>query len=73
VNNVTFATGAALGAVPVVFVVTMSVLVLLCVRAWCGVFGVVLTRQVIRLLNGSIGFLFVLFAVLVVIRFEAVG
>jgi hypothetical protein len=72
-NNIMFGTGAALGAVPVVFVVLMSVIVLLAVRAWCGVFGVALTRQVIRLLNGSIGFLFVLFIVLVVVRFEAVG
>jgi hypothetical protein len=63
----------ALAAVPVVFVVLLSVVILLAVRAWCGVFAVALTRQVTRLLDGSILFLFMLFVVLVIFRFEIIG
>jgi hypothetical protein len=63
----------ALAAVPVVFVVLLSVVILLAVRAWCGVFAVVLTRQVTRLLDGSIWLLFLLFIALVIFRFEIIG
>lgn len=67
------ATGAALSAVPVVFVVLLSTAILLGVRAWCGVFAVPLTRQVTRLLDGSVLFLFVLFIILVIFRFKTIG
>jgi hypothetical protein len=73
VNGIMFASSSALAAVPVVFVVLLSVLILLGVRAWCGVFDVILTRQVTRLLDGSIGFLFILFIVLVIVRFRTIG
>ncbi|MGD0053911.1 MAG: hypothetical protein ABSC34_00540 [Acidimicrobiales bacterium] len=72
-NGSLLAAGAALGAVPVVFVVLLSVLILLGVRAWCGVFAVPLTRQVTRLLDGSVVFLFVLFIALVIFRFKTIG
>jgi len=73
VNGVVFASGSALAAVPVVFIVLLSVLILLSVRAWCGVFDVLLSRQVTRLLDGSITFLFVLFIILVIVRFKTIG
>jgi hypothetical protein len=73
VSNVVFASGAALSAVPVVFVALLSVVILLCVRAWGGVVGVKLTPLVTKLLDGSIALVFVLFVVVVIFRFTTIG
>lgn len=72
-SNVIVASGAALSAVPVVFVALLSVVILLCVRAWGGVVGVKLTPLVTKLLDGSIALVFVLFIALVIFRFTTIG
>src|ERR1019366_3394050 len=73
VSNVIVARGAALSAVPVGFVALLSVVILLCVRAWGGVVGVKLTPLVTKLLDGSIALVFVLFVVVVIFRFTTIG
>ena len=51
----------------------VAVLLLLGLRAWTQVTGLLLTRQVGLLLNAAIGVLSALFLVLVVVRFVTVG
>jgi hypothetical protein len=71
-NAFMFADAAALSA-PVVFVTLMSIVVLLSVRAYCGVMGITLSRLASQLLDGSVAMLFLLFMVLVVVRFKIIG
>jgi hypothetical protein len=68
-----FANLRALGAVPVVFVALLSVVILLCVRAVAALLRVPLTRSVLQTLDGSTLALFVLFIVLVILRFQIIG
>jgi hypothetical protein len=63
----------AIGAVPVVFVALLTVVILLCVRAVSAVARVPLSRSVSQILGGSIAVSFVLFIVLVVLRFKIIG
>jgi hypothetical protein len=58
---------------PVVFLALVGVVVLLSVRACCGVLRVNLTRLVARLLDGSIVVMFITFMALVIIRFKIIG
>jgi len=67
------ASAAALATAPAVLVITVAVLVLLSLRAWTGIRGIALTRQVHLLLDGTIGALLLLFVVLVAVRFVTVG
>jgi hypothetical protein len=66
-------TTSAFGNAPAVLVTLLAVLVLLGLRAWCQTMGIVLARQVLHLLDGSIVVLGVLFLVLVGIRFVTIG
>lgn len=67
------ANASAIGASQVVFVALLAVIILLCVRAVSNVMGVTLTRAVSHMLDGSIVFSFLLFIVLVIVRFKTVG
>jgi hypothetical protein len=63
----------AFGSPPAVLVTMVASVILLSLRAWCATTGVVLTRPVALLLDGAIALLFVVFAVLVIIRFETLA
>jgi hypothetical protein len=63
----------ALGAVPVVFVALVTVVILLCVRAVSALMRIPLSRSVSQTLDISIAALFVLFIVLVILRFTIIG
>lgn len=67
------ASAAALATAPAVLVITVAVLVLLSLRAWTDIRGIVLTRHVHLLLDGTIGALLVMFVALVAVRFITVG
>jgi hypothetical protein len=67
------ASGAALATAPAVLVTFVACLLLLALRAWTQITGLVLTRQVRLLLDGTIGALALLFLALVVVRFITVG
>lgn len=67
------ASAAALATAPAVLVTLIATILLLALRAWTQVTGLTLSRQVHRLLDGSIGALCVLFLILVVVRFITVG
>lgn len=68
-----FANAAALSSVLVVFVSLLSVVILLCVRMWSEVVGVSTSRLVSRMLEGAIIVLFLLFILLVIVRFTTIG
>lgn len=72
-NSLIIASAAALGAVPVAIVSLLAIVTLLCVRAVSGVMRVALSRVVSQLLDGSIVVLFLLYVVLVIIRFKTIG
>jgi hypothetical protein len=65
--------GAALATAPAVLVTLVACLLLLALRAWTETTGLVLTRQVRLLLDGTIGALALMFLALVVVRFITVG
>ena len=67
-----FADVAALTA-PVVLVALTSVLLLLSVRSFLGITGVTLSRVASWLLDGAVVVLFVLFLILVYVRFKIIG
>jgi hypothetical protein len=71
-NSFILADVAALSA-PVVFVALMSVLLLLGVRIFLGATGVALSRFASWLLDGSVVVLFLMFLVLVYVRFKIIG
>lgn len=73
VDDVTLTVSAAFTSSPVIFVSLLAVVILLCVRAWCGTMGVALSRLVWRMLDDSIVALFFLFLFLVVFRFKVIG
>lgn len=67
------ATAQAFGNAHAVLVVLLAALVLLGLRAVILTMGVVLTRQVLHLLDGAIVVLVVVFFALAAIRFVTVG
>lgn len=69
-REVLIASPSALGAAQVVLVTFIACIVLLCVRAWCGVMAIALTRRVSALLDVSTVLFLVLLAVVIVIRFK---
>lgn len=71
-NALLIADAAALSA-PIVFVSLATVVALLGVRAVTDVTGVPLSRSVSRMLDIAILVLFLLFLVLVVLRFKVIG
>jgi hypothetical protein len=73
VTNLLLANASALGAPQVVFVSLVAVVTLLSLRAVTKVMGVVLSRSVSRTLDGAVVVLFVLFIVLVIVRFKVIG
>lgn len=72
-NVAAFVAVGGLSAVPVVFTTMMASLVLLGVRAWCGITEVALTRSVSILLNSSCVVMVALFLVLVFVRFRTLA
>ncbi|HEV3266852.1 MAG TPA: hypothetical protein VGZ68_00440 [Acidimicrobiales bacterium] len=72
-TNLLLANASALGAPQVVFVSLVAVVTLLSLRAVTKVMGVVLSRSVSRTLDGAVVVLFVLFIVLVIVRFKVIG
>jgi hypothetical protein len=72
-NGLIVANASGVGASQVVLVALLAVVILLCVRAVGHVMGVTLTRAVSHMLDGSIVVLFLLFIVLVIVRFKTVG
>jgi ascorbate-specific PTS system EIIC-type component UlaA len=67
------ASGAALATAPAVLVTLVAVILLLALRAWTEINGLVITRHVRLLLDGTIGALTLLFIGLVAVRFITVG
>ncbi len=72
-SDVIVANATAIGAAQVVLVALLAVVTLLCVRALSRVLRVTLSRAVSHMLDGSIVVLFLLFIVLVIVRFKTVG
>jgi hypothetical protein len=72
-NEMIVANATALGAAQVVLVALLAVVILLCVRALSHILRVPLTRLVSHMLDGSIVVLFILFIILVIVRFKTVG
>jgi ABC-type antimicrobial peptide transport system permease subunit len=63
----------ALAAGPPVLATLLANILLLCLRAWSGSTDLIQSRRLFYLLDGMIAVAFVLFLVLVVIRFETLG
>jgi hypothetical protein len=72
-SDVIVANATAIGSAQVVLVALLAVVTLLCVRALSRGLRVALSRAVSRMLDASIVVLFLLFIVLVIIRFRTVG
>jgi len=73
VTPVLAASAAALATAPAVLVTLVAALLLLTLRAWTQITGLVLTRHVTLLLDGAIGALAIMFVALVAVRFITVG
>ncbi len=72
-NGIVFANAGALGAPQVIFVSLAAVVTLLCLRALTRVMRLALSRSVSQVLDGSIVVLFLLFIVLIIVRFTTIG
>jgi hypothetical protein len=73
VSSLFIASASAIGAPQVVFVALFAEVVLLCVRTLGHTLGVTLSRAVSNMLDASIVVLFLLFVVLIIVRFKTVG
>jgi hypothetical protein len=67
------ATVGVLGTVGPVLAALVANVLLLTVRAWAGSLGLIHSRRLFYLLDGMIGLAFVLFLVLVALRFKTLG
>jgi hypothetical protein len=67
------ATLGALATAPAVLASILANVLLLTVRAWVGSLGLIHSRRLFYLLDGMIALAFVLFLVLVVLRFKTLG
>lgn len=72
-GDVLISSAASLSISPAELILLIVCIVLFSLRAWSGVLGVTLARGVSQLLTSATTFLVVLFLVLVVIRFKALG
>lgn len=71
-SSVMLGDAVAVASATALLVIIIASLVLLAIRAWSGTTGLVLTRRVSLLLNGSIVVLIVVFLLLVFVRFKTV-
>ena len=72
-SNVLLASAVSLSTSPVELVILIASMILLSLRTWIGLTGVVLTRRATQLLTGTTLFLILIFLVLVYVRFRALG
>lgn len=72
-SNVLLASAASLSTSPVELVILVASIILLSLRTWIGVTGVVLTQRATQLLTSTTLFLILVFFVLVYVRFRALG
>jgi hypothetical protein len=72
-SNVLLASAASLSSSPVELVILVASIILLSLRTWIGVTGVVLTQRASQLLTSTTLFLILVFFVLVYVRFRALG
>ena len=63
----------ALASYQIVLAMLVACLVLLCVRTWLGVMGIVLFRRVTVLLNISVIVLLAFFLLVVILRFKTLA
>lgn len=63
----------ALASYQIVLATLVACVVLLCVRTWLGVMGIVLLRRVTVLLNIAVAVLLTLFLLVVILRFKTLA
>jgi hypothetical protein len=73
VSDVLLASSLGFSSPVAVFALLASCVILLSLRAWGAATSVVLTPRVALLLDGAIAVIFVLFIVLVVVRFKTLA
>jgi ABC-type antimicrobial peptide transport system permease subunit len=72
-SGVFIAESGAFAGPPAVLVTLIASLILLAIRAWVGSEGFTLTRRVSHYLDGAIGIFFVLFVLIVIVRFKSLA
>jgi hypothetical protein len=72
-SGVLLAGFGALASYQIVLTTLVACVVLLCVRTWLGVMGIVLLRRVTVLLNTSVIVLLTLFLLVVILRFKTLA